>query len=118
MINYTIDSPGSKKLSYYTYKKMVEILDGSDWDNILTIIENNGIYVYRFTTHGKPVWVAWNDKSADRTITLDVGNIDTVRIIRSIPRYKAGKKVTDYSAAFETKKDCKSNQWKGEFEPR
>ncbi|MEW6654827.1 MAG: hypothetical protein AB1394_15345, partial [Bacteroidota bacterium] len=38
----------TRKLSYYTYKKMVEILEGSDWNNIQTIQEKDGIYLYRF----------------------------------------------------------------------
>ncbi|MEK7850017.1 MAG: glycosyl hydrolase, partial [Candidatus Omnitrophota bacterium] len=49
------------KLSYYTYKKMVEVLEGSDWDNIQKIQESGGIYIYKFNKSGKNIWVAWND---------------------------------------------------------
>ena len=41
-----------------TYKKMVEMLEGCDWKNIATIQEQNGIYIYKFTKQGKPIWVA------------------------------------------------------------
>ncbi|MEK6876922.1 MAG: hypothetical protein AABX63_05880, partial [Nanoarchaeota archaeon] len=50
-----------KKLSYYTYKKMTEILEGSDWDNIQIIQESDGVYIYKFNKSGKNIWVAWND---------------------------------------------------------
>ncbi len=36
---------GVKKLAYYTYKKMTEILEGSDWKNIEVVQENDGIYI-------------------------------------------------------------------------
>lgn len=55
---------GIKKLSYYTYKLMTEKLEGSDWDNIETIIDGiDNIYVYKFNRKdlGKPVYVAWGD---------------------------------------------------------
>ena len=55
---------GVKKLGYYTYKLMTEKLEGSDWDNIETIIDGtNNIYVYKFYRRdlGKPIYVAWKD---------------------------------------------------------
>ena len=36
---------GVKKLSYYTYKLMVEKLERSDWDNIQIINESDNIYI-------------------------------------------------------------------------
>ncbi|MFQ5754158.1 MAG: hypothetical protein ACE5HI_19385 [bacterium] len=90
-----------KKLSYYTFKKMVEVLEGSDWDNVQTVQEDNGVYVYKFTKDGKPIWVAWNDNLATQTIILNVGNINTAKIIKAIPKYNSGKEVTDYNTAFE-----------------
>lgn len=46
------DGLSHKKLSYYTYKKMVEILEGSDWDNIRIIQESGGVYIYKLTRRG------------------------------------------------------------------
>jgi len=90
-----------KKLGYYTYKKMVEVLEGSDWDNIQTIKESNGIYIYKFTRKGKPIWVAWNDNEKPKkiTITLDK-DIKGVKITEAVPRYNSGKEVRDYETAF------------------
>lgn len=96
---------GIKKLSYYTYKKMVEVLKGSDWNNIQTIQESNGVYVYKFTKNGKPVWVAWNDNTNPQIIVLDIGNSNSAKITETVPKYESGKEVTNYNTAFnaETK---------------
>jgi len=95
------DGKSHKKLAYYTYRRMVEVLEGSDWDNIQTIQETDGIYIYKFTKQGKPIWVAWNDNDEPKTvrITLD-DNIKNLRITEAVPGYKTGKEVTDYSRAF------------------
>lgn len=93
---------GVKKLSYYAYKKMVEILEGSDWNKIQTIQESDGIYIYKFTKQGKPIWVAWNDNSASKTIMIPGITSNQAKITESIPKYESGKEVTDYSTAFNT----------------
>lgn len=100
------DDPGydAKKLSYYTYKKIVEVLEGSDWDNIETIQEKGGIYVYKFIKQGKSIWVAWNEHNEPRrvVITLDNG-IEHVKIIDSVPKYSSGQQIANYATAFKTK---------------
>ena len=93
---------GVKKLSYYTYKKITETLDGSDWKNIQTIQEKDGIYIYKFTKNGKPIWVAWNDNADSKTVNLNVGNIASIKVIEAVPKYASGKEVTDYNSAFNT----------------
>jgi hypothetical protein len=92
---------------------MTETLEGSDWDNIETIQESNGVYVYKFTNKetNKPTWVAWNDNTNSQTITLNVGNIKSVKITEAIPKYETGKEVTDYNTAFNTEiKNTNNNQ--------
>ncbi len=93
---------GTKKLAYYTYKKMTEVLEGSNWDNIETIRESGGIYIYKFLKDDKPVWVAWNDNEEPKRVTITLDN-DTknVKITEAVPRYKSGKEVKDYDAAFD-----------------
>ncbi len=92
---------GVKKLAYYTYKKMVEVLEGSDWNNIQTIRESGGIYIYKFLKDDKPVWVAWNDNEDLQRVRITLDN-DTknVKITEAVPRYKSGKEVKDYNTAF------------------
>jgi len=48
-----------KKLSYYTYKLMVEKIECSDLDNIQTIQKSYYTYIYKFTKQGEFVWTAW-----------------------------------------------------------
>lgn len=93
---------GTKKLSYYTYKKMVEVLEGSDWDNMQTIQESDGLYIYKFTKNNKPIWVAWNDNSGEKTITISGISSSSVKITEAVPKYESGKDVADYSTAFNT----------------
>ena len=100
---------GVKKLSYYSYKKMVEVLDGVDWNNIEVVRESNGIYVYRFNNQDKSIWVAWNDNADFKTITLDVGNINSIKITEATPKYEIGKEVVDYNTAFNTETADASN---------
>lgn len=93
---------GVKKLSYYTYKKMVEVLEGSDWNNIQTIQESDGVYIYKFIKQGKPIWVAWNDNSTEKQITISGVASSQVKITEAVPKYESGKEATDYNAAFNT----------------
>ncbi len=99
---------GIKKLAYYTYKLMTEKLEGSDWDNIQTIQESNNVYIYKFTKKdtGKPVWVAWwddlDDNENSRIISIDIGDLNSVKITEAVPKYETGKEVTSYLSAFNT----------------
>jgi len=99
---------GVKKLSYYTYKLMVEKLEGSDWDNIQTIQESDNVYIYKFTKNGEPVWVAWwdyfDDTGSSKTISLDVGSINSVKITKAVPNAEDGSKIdaNDYPDFFNT----------------
>jgi hypothetical protein len=95
---------GVKKLSWYTYKFMVETLEGSDWNDIKTIQDNDGIFVFQFIKQGKPVWVAWNDKPEETFCTIQNISSKQVEIIEALPRAKFGKNVSDYSRAFRKKK--------------
>lgn len=91
----------SKKLSYYTYKKMVEVLEGSDWNNIQTIQESDGVYIYKFIKHKRPMFVVWNDNKEERQITISMSSTDAI-ITKAIPKYDSGNEVKDYKTAFET----------------
>lgn len=93
---------GVKKLSYYAYKKMVETLEDSDWSNIKTIQEKDGVYVYRLLKHGAPIYVAWNDNQEEKQVTIYGVDSSEVRITEAVPKYETGKELADYSTAFET----------------
>lgn len=98
------DGISHKKLAYYTYKKMVEVLEGSDWTAVETVREDtvNKVYIYKFTKQGTPIWVAWNDSSVTRTITISGISSNRVKTTKAVPRYESGKQVVDYTTAFQT----------------
>ena len=93
---------GTSRLSYYTYKKMTEIIEGSDWNNIQKVQESDGIYIYKFTKQGKPIWVAWNDNAGEKQITISGITSSQVKITEAVPKYESGKDVTNYTTAFNT----------------
>ena len=99
---------GVKKLSYYTYKLMVDKLECSDWENVEIIQEENNVYAYRFTKDSKPIWVIWwdyfDDTGSSKTVTLDVGNLNYVKITASIPNAESGADLdeNDYPNFFKT----------------
>ncbi|MDD4050225.1 MAG: glycosyl hydrolase 53 family protein [Candidatus ainarchaeum sp.] len=95
--------PACKKLAYYTYKKMTEVLAGSDWRSIQKVRESGGIHIYRFSKNGKSIWVAWNDTKTKQQVNISGIAAKNVRITRSVPAAKAGRAVTDYTKAFEIK---------------
>ena len=93
---------GVKKSSYYTYKFLIDKLGDTDWNNIETIKESDGIYVYKFIlSSGEPIWVAWSD--AGGSVTLTGINADNVQITEAVPKYETGQQVTDFNTAFETR---------------
>ncbi len=89
------DGKSHKKLAFFTYKLMVEKLEGTAWDKIETIVDGtDNVYMYRFTEKGsqKSVYVVWWDRfdkssfseSASKSVTLDIMKTDRIRITDSI----------------------------------
>ena len=78
------------------------VWEGSDWDNIETIQEKDGVYVYKFIKNGKPIWVVWNDNDGEKQVTISGVNSQSVKITEAVPNYDSGKDVKDYTTAFKT----------------
>jgi hypothetical protein len=104
------DGQSHKKLAYYTYKKMVEVLEGSDWKNIQTVQESGDVYIYRFIKNNKPIYIAWWDYFNDSTytqgqtkqVTITGLQGNTATVTEAVPKFSSGKEVTDYNNAFKT----------------
>ncbi|OGP34577.1 MAG: hypothetical protein A2X93_06015 [Deltaproteobacteria bacterium GWC2_56_8] len=96
-----IDSHGQKKLAYYTYKKMVSMLDGFDVNRVETI-KHDGVYVFRFSRDSKPVWVAWNDFGPVVREKLSVPRGARVTVVEAVPDAGTGAEIRDYANAFRT----------------
>ncbi|MBI5196453.1 MAG: hypothetical protein HZA10_09035 [Nitrospirae bacterium] len=103
---------GVPRLSYYTYKKMADVLGGSDWNNIQIINETNNIYIYKFTKNNKPVYVAWweylNEPAYNygnlKTVTFAVDFTGNVTVTKAVPNTDTGAYLNenDYPNFFET----------------
>lgn len=102
--NTIIYGDDTKKLAYYTYKKMVEKLNGSDWKSVETIKAEDDIYIFKFIKQNNPIWVLWNDSQDEKKVKLKVAD-NKVRIIitEALPKYEAGKFVTNYIDSFNRK---------------
>lgn len=90
----------SKKLAYYSLKKVIEKLEDSDWDNTQIIEQEDGIY--KFTKNNKPIWVAWNDSWQEKQIIISGMISNQVKTTEAIPKYESGEDITDYNTAFNT----------------
>ncbi|MFQ6083708.1 MAG: hypothetical protein ACE5WD_10145 [Candidatus Aminicenantia bacterium] len=102
------DGKSHKKLAYYTYKKMVEVLEDSDWNNIQTLKESDNIYIYKFTKDSKSVYVLWwdyfDDIGSSKTITLNVDFTGHALVTNAVPYAESGAFLNenDYPNFFET----------------
>lgn len=93
--NPNTDGQSQKKLAYFTYQKMAEVLEGSDWDNVQPMQEEDGVYIYRFLKYGKPIYVAWNDSAQEKQVYIPGITLGKIRITEAIPK-------SAYGTAFKT----------------
>ncbi len=107
------DGDSSKKLSYFAYKKMIEILDGSDWANTVTVQEDtvNNVFVYKFIKNGNPIYVAWWDyfnttgynQGDSIAVTINgLSSITKVSVTQAVPKDTSGISITNYNTAFKS----------------
>jgi hypothetical protein len=92
---------GVKKLGFYAYKLMTEKLEGSDWDAIERIHEKEDIYIYKFNRQGKYIWVAWNDNTQEKQVTISGMKRGSAIITEAVPRHNSGKDVRNVDTAFK-----------------
>ncbi|MEO5359275.1 MAG: hypothetical protein H7843_02375 [Nitrospirota bacterium] len=100
--NWKNSGKSHKKLAYYSYKKMIETLDGSDWKKTEVVMDSDGVFVCKFLKSGRRIWVVWSDdKNAAKTITLKLDPTSKVKITTSIPaKALTGTQVRNYTSAF------------------
>ena len=55
------DGESHKKLSYYSYKLLVEKLEGVDLNKVETLNLRDDIFAYRFYRGGHKVYVLWSE---------------------------------------------------------
>jgi hypothetical protein len=106
---------GVKKLSYWTYKFLVEKLKETDWENISVLHDGSNsdqLFLYKLVKkNGPPLYIAWwnyfdeNKPIKTKTISLNVGKVESVRITEAIPdaEWGANLKEKNYPNFFKTK---------------
>ncbi len=103
---------GVKKLAYYTYKKMTELLEGADWASLTTLQDGTGgdhLYLFHVERDGRPVYIAWWDYFDEpdyapgemKSLTLSGIAAEEVVATEVIPAAASGSEVADYATAFE-----------------
>jgi len=110
---------GVKKLGYYTYKKMTEMLEGADWSTLTTLhdgTDSDHLYLFRVEkactelsrSDGPPIHIAWWDyfdkpvytPGDTKPITLTDLTGTTITVTTVVPAADTGQDVTDYATAF------------------
>lgn len=76
---------GVKKLAYHTMKKMIELLEGSDWDGIVKVTENEGVFVYSVMRENRRLWIAWNDGPKNKKAVIEGVEAARVRVTKMVP---------------------------------
>ena len=106
-----IETDGTKKLSYYTYKLMIEKLEESNLEDIQAISNlPANVYAYKFVNKntGKITYVAWWEYWAEpglstKNVNLAVSGISgNARVTEAVPKYSSGQQVANYATAFNT----------------
>ncbi|NOZ96125.1 MAG: hypothetical protein GXP47_15510 [Acidobacteria bacterium] len=103
------DDPGLgvKKLGYFTYKKMTELLEGADWNTLESLATgNDALIALRVQKDGRPLVVAWWDAFGDAgqgeppLLHLDGLRTGLLRVTAVVPSVSSGADVNGYEDAF------------------
>ena len=101
-----------RKLAYFTYKKLVEFLAGSNWD-LTTVVENSDVehvYAVQFTpdglSHRYVFWWDWFDEQdssmTEKDVTLPVDFSGQALVTTAVPPYSSGKEIPSYQQGYAT----------------
>lgn len=98
---------GVKKLGYFTYKKMTELLDGADWNSLESLATgNDALIALRVQKDGRTLVVAWwdafRDAGQDEPPLLHLEGLRTslLRVTDVVPPVSHGADVENYDKAF------------------
>jgi len=102
---------GIKKLAYYSYKKMTEMLDGAEWDTLTMLhdgTDSDHIYLFSIEKDGALVYIAWwdhfdePDYAAGDTRSLLMSGFapGTLNVESVVPWAETGREVVSYDTAF------------------
>lgn len=101
---------GQRKLGWYTYKKMAEMLEGADWSSAEVIHDSENVVVCRLYRNDQPLYLVWWDYFFDRSFApamtreFRLSGVPATRaqVTELVPAASSGIEVDDYSTAFRT----------------
>jgi hypothetical protein len=99
---------GVKKLAYYSYKLMVEKLEGSDWNNIIETQPATNVYAYKFINKQtqKPMYIVWWDywnspSETTKQVSIPVSGLSgSVKITEAVPHFENGLLLQNSGVAY------------------
>ena len=111
---------GVKKLSYYSYKKMTELLEGSDWGTLTVVRDGTNsdhIYLLRVKRESDSIYIGWWDYFDDpdysdgntRLLSLSGFPPGVFTVYSVVPSADTGQEVLNYDGAFATTQYVVSN---------
>ncbi len=96
------DGLSGKKLAYFSYKKMVALLEGSEWKKVEHSTQGGDVQVYRFPRAGRSVWVVWSDSASGGQATVSGLGSPRARLTAAVAHFDRGQDVAQFSGAFAT----------------
>lgn len=91
-----------RKLAYYTFRKLAEVLDGCELRDTAAVRERGGVFVYKLARKGRAVWAAWSDLATARNITIPGVASRSVRITEAVPDVQFAENATGDGTRFRT----------------
>lgn len=100
---------GVKKLAYFTYRKMTDMLEGADWSTARLSrdgTDDDWLYLVTVSKGGAALHIAWwdafNDPAGGASRQLELTGLEgqTVRVTAVAPSAATGAEVEQYSSAF------------------
>ena len=100
---------GVKKLSYFTYWKATQMLEGCEWPTLSTLRDGTGedwLYLFSVQKDHQTMYIAWWDHFDDhpllnhKELLLDDLGGDSLRVTAVIPNAVTGQDVTTLAEAF------------------
>lgn len=68
--NPATDGESHPKAACHAFRIMARILEDSDWSDIETVRQDDGVFIYKFRKAGRSVQVAWSDRKTPANVTL------------------------------------------------
>ena len=92
-----------RKLAFFAYRKMTEVLGEADPGSVAVIREGGGVHIYRFARGGRALWAAWAE---DEGATLEVPGVRgaAATVTLAVPLVATGSALATSAGAYSTQR--------------